>query len=62
MLKESVEVTELKTKVLKQLDVLGKLFSDPAAIDRIEPYDNPFTTGNLELLKNVANDLRVRGS
>ena len=62
ILKDSVELAELKTKVSNQLNILGKLFSDPAAIDRIEPYDNPFTTGNLELLKNVAKALRVRGS
>ena len=55
---ESLQVAELKTKVVKQLAVLEKLFIDPSSIDRIEPYENPFTIGNLELLKKISISLR----
>jgi hypothetical protein len=56
--KESDQVTEVKIKVLKQLDILQKLLVDPESIDRLEPYDNPFASGNLELLKSVSIALR----
>jgi hypothetical protein len=41
--RESEELAEVKRRVLRQLDILHKLFIDPASIDRIEPYDNPLT-------------------
>ena len=53
-LKESEEIARLKPQILKQLEILQKLFSDPSVLERIESYDNPFAPGNLETLKKVA--------
>src|ERR1035437_3329166 len=52
------DVAEAKQKILKQLEILNRLFSDPASIDRVESYDNPFAPGNLETLKKVSVLLR----
>jgi len=59
--RESEELKEEKTKVLRQLAVLHDLLVDPASIDRIESYDNPFAPGNLEVLKKISIALRDGG-
>jgi len=57
--KENIEedkefVLPLKDKIEKQLEILNKVFDDPSYIDRIEDYSNPFSKGNFERLKMVA--------
>lgn len=47
----SKEVSEGRTKVLRQLQIIANLFDDPKTIERIESYDNPFAPGNFELLQ-----------
>ena len=56
---ESSQLDADKRTILKQLNVLEGLFKDPTSIDRIEHYDNPFATGNFELLKKVSKALQV---
>jgi hypothetical protein len=58
---ESQQLARDKKAILKQLNVLDNLFKDPSSVGRIEPYDNPFTTGNFELLKKVSTALQERG-
>ena len=41
--------------------ILHELLVDPPSIDRIEPYDNPFAPGNLEVLKKISIALRDGG-
>ena len=52
--RENRELEMQKPKILKQLEILNKLFSDPTSIDRVESYDNPFAAGNLETLKKIS--------
>lgn len=58
--KESQQLATDKKAILKQLNVLDNLFKDPSSVDRIEPYDNPFTIGNFELLKKVSTAFQER--
>ncbi|MBI3853903.1 MAG: hypothetical protein HY298_27065 [Verrucomicrobia bacterium] len=57
--KESQELASDREKVLKQLQILNNLFTDPLSIDRVESYDNPFASGNFELLRKVSMTLRA---
>jgi len=52
------ETKELKNKILRQLDIVNNIFSDPNSIERIEPYDNPFSKGNFESLQKISNSLK----
>ncbi|OZI50708.1 hypothetical protein CAL20_23020 [Bordetella genomosp. 4] len=45
---------ELGKKVICQLDLIDKLITDPSYIDRIEPYDDTFTSGNWDILRKLA--------
>lgn len=55
LIKEAEELAKVKEKVLKQLAILHQLLVDPTSIDRIESYDNPFASGNFEVLKKISN-------
>lgn len=44
----------LSTKLEKQLKIINEVLTDPTAIDRIEDYENPFSIGNFENLKQIA--------
>jgi len=44
----------LMTKLEKQLNIINEVLTDPTAIDRIEDYENPFSIGNFENLKQIA--------
>jgi hypothetical protein len=55
---EKKETQELKNKILKQLEIINDTLTDPKSIDRIEPYDNPFSEGNFTNLHNLANLLK----
>jgi hypothetical protein len=59
MSEESVQVAKERANVLKQLSVLSNLLADPSSIDRVEAYDNPFASGNFELLKKLSVYLRT---
>ncbi len=41
-MQHEAEVQTLKTKVLRQLDVINTFINDPAVLDRIEEYDTVF--------------------
>lgn len=53
--RELNDVEQLKCKLLKQLDVIDRVLSEPLYIDKIESFDNPFAPGNFENLKKVSN-------
>ena len=55
---EKQETQKLKSKILKQLEIIDGTLTDPKSIDRIEPYDNPFAEGNFENLRTVSNILK----
>jgi len=57
--KEKQETGELKNKILNQLKVINDTLNDPKSIDRIEPYDNPFSEGNFENLQILSNLLKT---
>ena len=44
----------LKIKLEKQLEIINEVLTDPTAIDRIEDYANPFSSGNFENLKKIS--------
>lgn len=52
--KIELETLPLKEKLDKQLKIIHEVLNDPTAIDRIEDYSNPFSIGNFENLKIVA--------
>ena len=54
------ETQELKNKILKQLEIVNNILTDPNSIDRIEPYDNPFSKGNFENLQKISNSLKIK--
>lgn len=49
------EVTSLKDKITKQLEIINDCLNDPQSLNRIEDYNNVFSTGNFENLKKIAN-------
>jgi hypothetical protein len=55
---EKEEIQKLKDKVLKQLDIIHNAINDPKSIDRIESYDNPFSRGNFENIRRIANAIK----
>ena len=48
---------KLKKKLSKQLEILNDFFDEPNSINRVEDYDNPFSTGNFERLKEFSKKL-----
>lgn len=52
--REQEEVTSLRGTILRQLRIIERMLEDPSSIERIEPYDNPFASGNFEMLKRIA--------
>ncbi len=54
------ETNELKTKVLNQLKLINHTLENPRAPSLIEEYENPFSEGNLENLKQVAEILKLK--
>lgn len=52
--KDRSDLEKLKSKVLRQLEVLDRFLQDPEAVDRIEPYEDVFAPGNLVNLKRIA--------
>jgi hypothetical protein len=49
-----LETIPLKEKLDKQLKIIHEVLNDPLSIDRIEDYANPFSKGNFENLKLIA--------
>lgn len=45
-------------KVERQLKIIHDLLSDPASIDQVEDYSNPFAPGNFRALKKLADSLK----
>jgi hypothetical protein len=52
--KIQAEALPLKEKLEKQLKIINEVLNDTSAIDRIEDYANPFSKGNFENLKMIA--------
>jgi hypothetical protein len=48
------ELKPLKEKITKQLDIVDKVLSDPEFIDKIESYNNDFSSGNFDNLRRLA--------
>ncbi|WP_282145756.1 hypothetical protein [Alteromonas stellipolaris] len=49
------ETKKLKNKILQQLEIVNNILTEPNSIDRIEPYNNPFSKGNFENLQKISN-------
>jgi hypothetical protein len=49
---------KLKKKLSKQLEILNDFFDEPNSINRVEDYDNPFSIGNFERLKEFSKKLQ----
>ncbi len=49
---------KLKKKLSKQLKILNDFFDEPNSINRVEDYDNPFSIGNFERLKEFSKKLQ----
>ena len=47
------DLDKLKTRVLRQLEVLDRFLQDPDIVDRIEPYEEVFAPGNLANLREI---------
>lgn len=54
------ETQHLKNKILRQLEIVNGILTDHNSIDRIEPYDNPFSKGNFENLQKLSNALKIQ--
>jgi len=53
----NLELLPIKLKIEKQLKIINDLFVNPESISRIESYSNPFSDGNFEDIKNLAEKL-----
>lgn len=51
---------QLKEKVQKQLEFINNIISDPSILDRVESYDDTFSPGNWQNLKEIAALLNSR--
>lgn len=49
------EIFTLRTKVYNQLNVIERVICEPEHLDRIEPEDDTFVSGNWALLRKLAN-------
>lgn len=56
--KLNLELLPLKEQLEKQLSIINNLFVDPSSIDKIETYSNPFSSGNFENLKSLAEKMK----
>lgn len=54
MKSKNAEVSTLKDKIIKQLGIIDGLLDDPHSLTKIEVYDNPFSEGNYENLRQIA--------
>lgn len=61
LIQSSTEIDTLKRTLSRQLQILHDVFREPASIERIEPYDNPFAPGNFKMLREFASALLERG-
>jgi hypothetical protein len=48
------EVSTLKSRIQRQLDIIDSLLKDPCNIDRLEFYDDAFSPGNVANLKRLS--------
>jgi hypothetical protein len=48
------QVSELKGKIERQLEIINTFINDPSVLDRVEEYNNVFAPGNFENLKKLA--------
>lgn len=53
-----LEIDDMKHKVVRQLNIIHEVLTDPEAIDRIEYHDDTFAPGNYYNLKRVATLLK----
>lgn len=51
--RENAEITPLRIKATKQLEIIDNLLYDPKSIDKVEEYNIPFNTGNWENLLRI---------
>ncbi|WP_026473536.1 hypothetical protein [Alkaliflexus imshenetskii] len=51
--KLKTEYMPLKEKVTKQLEIIDNLLIDPASIEKVEVYNNPFAKGNWENIQKI---------
>jgi hypothetical protein len=54
LLRTKNDVGKLKETVSRQLELIDRILRNPAEIDRIEEYENPFSAGNIKNLRRVA--------
>jgi len=59
--KEFIHFTNLKEKVLAQLELINNILEAPLSIERIEDYEDIFSKGNYENLKKVSKILNSNG-
>ncbi|WP_169007774.1 hypothetical protein [Faecalispora jeddahensis] len=57
--KERIQFTNLKEKVLAQLEFINTVLEVPLSIERVEDYENIFSKGNYENLKKIAKILKT---
>lgn len=60
MINEQTTFFQLKDKVLRQLEYINNLINDPSIIERIESYDDTFSSGNWKNLIEIATLLKSR--
>ena len=53
----SVSTLADRSLILRQLAVLNRLLADPKSIFQVEDYDNPFASGNFDMLKALASKM-----
>jgi hypothetical protein len=54
VLSEQTTYSRLKSKVLKQLEFINSVLNDPGTMERVESYDDTFSSGNWSNLKQIA--------
>lgn len=57
LISKNKQTDELKNLIENQLKIINNLIKEPSSIYRIEEYSNPFSSGNLENLKCLADFL-----
>ena len=57
---DSLEVSQIKAKVIKQLSIISNVLNDSKKAFEIEDYDNPFAEGNFKNLQKIAKILDSR--
>lgn len=56
---DEIQVSTLKVKIERQLDIIHNLLIDPSSVARIEDYSNVFAPGNFENLKLLSGHLEM---